>query len=135
MIAIDDAIPSDTFPIRLSEAATAMAPAVAAMARQFNASVTVLNAFHFAPDYVVSPRFDAASCSEPIAIPYIPAALELRNQREQRLEEFVREQLASIEWNRMGRKARAIRSHHDAHQGPGPISSAASRFSDGEGPA
>jgi nucleotide-binding universal stress UspA family protein len=85
------------FPFDFSEAATAMAPAVAAMARQFSASVTVLNAFHFAPDYVVSPRFDAASCSEPIAIPYIPAALELRNQREQRLEEFVREQLASIE--------------------------------------
>jgi nucleotide-binding universal stress UspA family protein len=69
------------------------------MARQFNASVTVLNAFHFAPDYVVSPRFDIAFGSEPIAIPYIPAALELRNQRERRLEEIAREQLSSIEQN------------------------------------
>lgn len=85
------------FPVDFSEAAAAMAPSVAAMAHQFNASVTVLNAFHFAPDYVVSPRFAAAPGSEPIAIPYIPAALELRDQREKHLEKFAHEHFSGAD--------------------------------------
>jgi hypothetical protein len=43
------------FPIDFSKAAVAMVPAVSAMARRFDATVTVLNAFYEVPKYVLMP--------------------------------------------------------------------------------
>lgn len=81
------------FPFDFSEAAQAMLPSVRTMSQHFGASVTVLSAFHFAPDYVVAPRFDAASGAEAITIPYLPEIVQLRDRHAERLQRFVREHL------------------------------------------
>ena len=99
------------FPYDFSEPAKALAPAVAAMARRFEASVQVLSCFHFAPDYVVAPRFHEAEASRPVAIPYTAEVQELRRQRAEEQKGFAAGALAGIRWTARledGDPARAI---------------------------
>ena len=77
------------FPVDFSEAATAMVPYVVEMARRFNATVTLLNAFNLVPDYIPGD-------SESAAIPYSPALRELRKQREKSLEELSQAHFSSV---------------------------------------
>jgi nucleotide-binding universal stress UspA family protein len=84
------------FPFDFSEAAFAMALDVTAMARKFDALVTVLHAFDIVREYNLAPRIDAPFGPEPGAIPYVPALQELRKIRQNRLDEFVRKHLAGI---------------------------------------
>ena len=86
------------FPVDFSEAAVAMAPSVAAMASHCQASVTVLHAFHFAPDYVVAPRFHEPGQAEPAAIPYTSSGQELRARHAQHLEAFAAAHLEHVRW-------------------------------------
>lgn len=85
------------FPFDFSGAGTAMASPVVAMAQRLNARVTVLNAFHLAPDYVVAPRFADTKVAEPTVIPYTPVFEELRHAQERRLKEFVRAQFIGVD--------------------------------------
>lgn len=78
------------FPVDFSEAATAMVPYVREMAERFSATVTLLNAFDLVPGSFLAPG------SEPASIPYTPASQELRDQREQRLDEFSRAQFPCL---------------------------------------
>ena len=84
------------FPIDFSETTTAMVPHVTEMARRFNATVTVLNAFNLVDDYVLAPPLEGRSDLEPNEIPYSAALRELRNQRERRLQEFSRSQFPRL---------------------------------------
>ena len=88
------------FPVDFSEATTAMVPYVVELARRFDATVTLLNAFNLVPDYSLAPRIEGGSGIEsgsaPAAIPYTPVYRELRKQREERLEEFSRERFSNI---------------------------------------
>lgn len=88
------------FPIDFSKATVSVAPYVTEMARQFNAKVTVLNAFNVVSDYPLAPNRKATHGpgSESIAVPYTPALRELRNQRERDLQEFARTYLARVSW-------------------------------------
>jgi len=78
------------FPVDFSAATLAMVPYVSEMAQRFGAAVTVLNAFYFAPEYILAPRFDDFGYSQGAEIPYIPVLQELRKQREEHLQEFSR---------------------------------------------
>jgi nucleotide-binding universal stress UspA family protein len=78
------------FPVDFSEAAVAMVPYVREMAGRFGATVTLLNAFDLVAGVFQVPGL------EPAAIPYTPAFQELRDQREQRLEEFSRVQFPGL---------------------------------------
>ena len=99
------------FPFDFSEPAKSLAASVAAMARRFDASVDVLNCFHFAPDYVVAPRFHETEAPRPAAIPYTAEVQELRRQRVEELDRFAAEALEGIRWRARledGDPARAI---------------------------
>lgn len=87
------------FPIDFSEATISMVSYVTEMAQRFNATVTVLNAFNLVPDYPLAPQLGGARgrCSDN-AVPYTPALRQLREQREQDLQEFSRTQLAGVGW-------------------------------------
>jgi len=85
------------FPFDFSEAAEAMAAAVAAMARRFNASVTVVNAFNLVHDYNLAPSFDAFDGSDPSPVPYTTAFQELRLERERKLQDILRTRLPNID--------------------------------------
>jgi nucleotide-binding universal stress UspA family protein len=84
------------FPVDFSGAGAALAPTVAAIARQFKASVTVVNAFNLVHDYNLTPVCNEVA-EELLPIPYIPAFQELRDQRERRLEEFANEHFPDLE--------------------------------------
>ncbi len=84
------------FPFDFSEAAMAMAPSVIAMAQRFNASVTVLNAFHQTPAYILIPRFQEESDAAGSPVPYTPALEKLRREREQQLNEYSRTHFSSV---------------------------------------
>jgi len=86
------------FPFDFSEPAKGLAAPVAAMARRFEASVDILSCFHFAPDYVVAPRFQEREAGRPAAIPYTPEVQELRRQQAQELDRFAGAALAGIHW-------------------------------------
>jgi nucleotide-binding universal stress UspA family protein len=78
------------FPVDFSDASEAMVGDVITMARRFSASVTLLHAFNIVHEHNLAPRVDAPFGPEPGAVPYIPALKELREVRQERLEEFVR---------------------------------------------
>lgn len=82
------------FPVDFSDATLAMAAPVKEMAQRFDATITVLNAFHRAPDYILDARFEDIGESGPVAIPYTPEFQKLRRNREQRLQEFCRAQFS-----------------------------------------
>lgn len=84
------------FPVDFSDACAALASDVSAMARKFDAVVTLLHAFDLVGAYNLAPRIDAPFGPEPGAVPYIPALQELRQVREDRLNEFAREHLAGV---------------------------------------
>jgi hypothetical protein len=84
------------FPVDFSEAAIAMVPSVIEMARRFDATVTVLNAFNLIRDYSLAPSFEDTGDSEPSAIQYSPALQKLRDQRERTLDEFARKQFSNV---------------------------------------
>jgi nucleotide-binding universal stress UspA family protein len=84
------------FPFDFSEAAMAMTPSVIAMAQRFNASVTVLNAFHQTPGYILIPRFQEESDTAGSPVPYTPALEKLRTEREQELNEYSRTHFSSV---------------------------------------
>jgi nucleotide-binding universal stress UspA family protein len=76
------------FPFDFSEPGKAAASSVAAVAARFDASVTVLNVFHFSPDYVVEPRYHESEASKPTAIPYTEEVVKLRGDQLHALENF-----------------------------------------------
>ena len=78
------------FPVDFSSGITAMVPYVSEMAQRFGATITVLNAFNFVPEYILAPRFDDMGDFQSVAIPYTPALQELRQQRKAHLQEFSR---------------------------------------------
>lgn len=84
------------FPFDFSEAAKAMVPTVIAMARRFDASVTMLNAFDLVRNYDLSPLIVDGIELEASTIPYTEALQTLRDQRERKLEEFARAELSMI---------------------------------------
>jgi nucleotide-binding universal stress UspA family protein len=84
------------FPVDFSQATMAMAPYVREMARRFDATVTVLNAFNLVPDYLLASGGEDSRKSEPRAIPYTPALQKLRKEREDRLQEFSRTQFPDV---------------------------------------
>jgi nucleotide-binding universal stress UspA family protein len=84
------------FPIDFSKAAVAMVPAVSAMARRFDATVTVLNAFYEVPKYVLMPGFDEGNESPGVPIPYTPALEKLRGERQKHLLEFSRTHFSNV---------------------------------------
>ena len=84
------------FPIDFSKAAVAMVPAVSAMARQFDATITVLNAFYEVPKYVLMPGFDEGNESPGVPIPYTPALEKLRGERQKHLLEFSRTHFSNV---------------------------------------
>ena len=99
------------FPYDFSEAADAMAPAVAALAKKFDAIVTVLNAFNLVHDLDIGPRMTEPLEAPPEAVPYLPAIQELRKERERRLEEFAHARFQHIAHTTLtvdGDPARAI---------------------------
>ncbi len=89
------------FPVDFSGAGAAMAPAVYTIARKFDASVTIMNAFNLVHDYDLSPHCDEVT-NEPLPVlpvPYMPAFQELRNQRESRLQTFVNTHFRGVSGN------------------------------------
>jgi nucleotide-binding universal stress UspA family protein len=85
------------FPFDFSETAAAMAPLVSAMAKKFEAPVTVVHAFNRIRSYDLTPYFDGSSWQEPTPIPYIPAVQALRDEEERKLDAFVGTRLQGIE--------------------------------------
>jgi nucleotide-binding universal stress UspA family protein len=81
------------FPVDLSDASEAMVGDVVAVARRFEASVTVLHAFNEVQEHSLGPRVDAPFGPEPGKVPYTAALKELRDVRQERLEEFVHKHL------------------------------------------
>jgi nucleotide-binding universal stress UspA family protein len=81
------------FPVDFSEASEAMVGDVVEMARRFHASVTALHAFNEVQDHNLAPDVDAPFGPEPGGVPYTPELKELREARNERLKEFVREHL------------------------------------------
>jgi nucleotide-binding universal stress UspA family protein len=88
------------FPVDFSKATVSVIPYVAEMARQFNATVTVLNAFNVVTDYPLAPHLKGTPGRgfESVVVPYTPALQELRKQREHDLQEFSRTYLARVSW-------------------------------------
>ncbi len=82
---------------------------VIAWARRFQAPVIVLHAFDIVPQYNLAPRVDAPFGPEPGAVPYIPALKQLRDLRQQQLEEFVRRRFTQL-----GVEAKAVVEDGDA---------------------
>jgi nucleotide-binding universal stress UspA family protein len=76
-----------------------MVPSVVEIAKRFDASVTVLNAFNLVPDYSVAPHFDFTGDADPPAIEYSPAFQTLRDQRQKQVEEFARAQFSSLRYS------------------------------------
>lgn len=91
------------FPVDFSEASEAMVGDVIALARRFDAAVTLLHAFNEVPDHHLAPRADAPFGPGPGEVPYTPALKELRKVRQERLEEIARERFAPA-----GIEARAV---------------------------
>lgn len=85
------------FPVDFSDASRAMVPHVAAMAQKFNSTVIVVHAFNIVHEYNLAPRVDAPFGPEPGEIPYTPALRELREVRQNRLDEFVQTHFAGID--------------------------------------
>lgn len=75
------------FPIDFSGAGAAMAPAVGAIARKFDASVTVMNAFNLVQEVTLAPVCDDVT-DEPLPISYTPEFQTIRDEREVRLKQF-----------------------------------------------
>jgi nucleotide-binding universal stress UspA family protein len=84
------------FPTDFSRATIALAPFVREMAQRFDAHVTVLNAFNLVREYVLGPPLGDSCESEPTAIPYAAALLELRKERRKKLDEFAEAHLAGV---------------------------------------
>lgn len=84
------------FPVDFSEASIAMAPFVKEVAQQFDATVTVLNAFNLVREYSLAPNAGDLRGTEPVAIHYTGPFQELRDQRARRLEEFTHTQFPDI---------------------------------------
>ena len=84
------------FPVAFSEAAAAMACSVREMAQRFNATVTLLNACNFAPEYISGPALDAPCDSKERLLMLSPELQEMRNQQKRRLVEFARTHFAGI---------------------------------------
>lgn len=84
------------FPVDFSKATVAMVPSVVALARSFDATMTILNAFNLAREYSLAPNFEDTRDSEPSAIPYTESLQEFRDQRERNIEEFARMQFSDI---------------------------------------
>jgi nucleotide-binding universal stress UspA family protein len=87
------------FPVDLSPAAVAMVPSVIEVAKRFDASVTVLNAFNLVHEYNLAPDFEFTGDAEPPAIEYSPALQALRNQRGKQIEEFARAQFSGLRYS------------------------------------
>lgn len=87
------------FPVDLSPAAVAMVPTVIEMAKRFDASVTVLNAFNLVHDYNLSPDFEFTGDAEPPVIPYSPELQSLRDHREKQISEFARAQFSGLRYS------------------------------------
>ncbi len=83
------------FPVDFSGAGAAMAPAVGAIARRFDASVTVMNAFNLVQEVNLAPVCDDVT-DEPLPISYTPEFQALRDQREVRLNEFASTHFADL---------------------------------------
>jgi nucleotide-binding universal stress UspA family protein len=78
------------FPVDFSEASEEMAADVITMARQFEASVTVLHAFNRVDEHDLAPSVDAPFGPEPGAIPYTPEVKRQREAQQALLDDFVR---------------------------------------------
>jgi nucleotide-binding universal stress UspA family protein len=84
------------FPTDFSEASIAMAPYVTEIARRFDGTVTVLNAFNLMRDYDLSPHIGLSWDQQRHAVPYANALQERRHQRQHSLEKFCSEQFPNI---------------------------------------
>lgn len=76
------------FPTDFSQASTAMVPSVREMARQFDATVTVLNVFDLTPGYIREPVLEDTFEVGITDIPYTHDFQHLRNERHSHLQEF-----------------------------------------------
>jgi nucleotide-binding universal stress UspA family protein len=87
------------FPVDFSPASVAMVPSVIEMAKRFDATVTVLNAFNLVHEYSLAPDFELTGDADPPAILFSPAIQALRDQREKQVEEFARTQFSSVRYS------------------------------------
>lgn len=87
------------FPVDLSPAAVAMVPSVIEIAKRFDASVTILNAFNLVHEYNLAPDFEFTGDADPPAIEYSPELQTLRDQRIKQIEEFARSQFSGLRYS------------------------------------
>ncbi len=85
------------FPVDFSAAGKAMVPYVREMARLCAAEVAVLHSFDVVRGYNLAGHLDPRAESEPSPIPYVPSVARLREQEEEQLRTFVREEFPDIE--------------------------------------
>jgi nucleotide-binding universal stress UspA family protein len=84
------------FPIASFHSAAALAPSVNEMARRFDASVILVNAFNPVPEYVFGPAPETPCGSNEGPILFSPALQQLRNRQERHLEEFAQTYFSGI---------------------------------------
>ena len=84
------------FPFAFSHTAAALAPSVNEMARRFDASVILVNAFNPVPEYVYGPAPETPCGSSERPILFSPALQQVRNRQERRLEEFAQTYFSGI---------------------------------------
>lgn len=85
------------FPTDFSLAVTEMVPYATEMAKRFSSNVIVLHAFDAVRDYVLASSYEATCGSEPIVIPYTDTLQEFRNERQDRLEQFAKDQFQAVD--------------------------------------
>jgi nucleotide-binding universal stress UspA family protein len=84
------------FPVDFSSASKAMVPYVREMARLCIAQVSVLHSFNLVQGYNLAGHLDPTGESYPSPIPYTPSVKRLREQQEESLHAFGREQFPDI---------------------------------------
>lgn len=87
------------FPVDLSPAAVAMVPSVIEIAKRFDASVTILNAFNLVHEYNLAPDFEFTGAADPPPISYSPELQSLRDHREKLIKEFARAHFSGLRYS------------------------------------
>jgi nucleotide-binding universal stress UspA family protein len=85
------------FPVDFSAASVAMVHYVREMAQLCAAQVAVLHTFDVVRGYNLAGHLVPGAESEPLPIPYVPSVARLREQEEEHLRTFAREQFPDIE--------------------------------------
>jgi hypothetical protein len=85
------------FPVDFSAASGAMFPYVREMAQLCAAQVAVLHSFDVVRGYNLAGHLDSGAESEPSPIPYVPSVARLREQEDEHLRTFVREQFPGLQ--------------------------------------